>query len=64
MAEVTEGATGEAGVGSHKAHVSEHVDSAIVLLLLVVLFVYGFGAVGRYVGNRMQWPGLTGFFGG
>lgn len=64
MAEATESVAGEAGVGHERAHFSENIDSAIVLLLLIVLFVYGFGAVGRYVGNRLGAPGVTGFFGG
>lgn len=49
---------------SAKLDVSEHLDSAIIMLVLIALFVYAFGAVGRYVGNRAGWSGVTGFFGG
>lgn len=64
MAEVSEGVEGEGGVGKSKVRFSEHLDIAIVLLILVALFVYAFGAVGRSVGNSVGSPGLTSFFGG
>lgn len=48
--------------GSFDLH--EHLDIAIVMLILIALFVYGFGAVGRYAGNSLNTPGVTAFFGG
>lgn len=62
MAEETVNA--EAGAGHEKAHFTEHFDSAIVLLLLIVLFVAAAFAAGRYIGNTLGAPGVTGFFGG
>lgn len=44
--------------------VSEHFDIAIIMLILIAFFVYGFGAVGRYIGNTTNSPGITAFFGG
>jgi hypothetical protein len=52
-----------AGVGgSFDLH--EHLDIAIVMLILIALFVYGFGAAGRLIGNKTNTPGITAFFGG
>jgi hypothetical protein len=45
-------------------NISEHVNIAVVLLILIALFVYGFGAVGRHVGNKTNSPGVTAYFGG
>ena len=64
MAEAEEGITGEAGAGRDRVHFSEHLDIAIVMLVLIALFVHAFGAVGRHVGNRSGRPGVTAFFGG
>ncbi|MGH7239271.1 MAG: hypothetical protein ACREHG_04290 [Candidatus Saccharimonadales bacterium] len=55
MAEATE---------SESVDVHEHLDSALVMLILITFFVYGAGALGRYAGNRLNKPGLTAFFGG
>jgi hypothetical protein len=52
-----------AGVGG-KVDISEHFNIAIVMLILIALFVFGFGAVGRHVGNKTNSPGITSFFGG
>jgi hypothetical protein len=48
--------------GSFDVH--EHLDIAIVMLILIALFVYGFGAAGRYIGNSINAPGVTAYFGG
>jgi hypothetical protein len=64
MADVSEGVTGEAGVDHEEARFSEHLDIAIILLVLFALFVFAFGAVGRSLGNRTNSPGITAFFGG
>jgi len=57
MAEESESAGGSVAV-------SEHFNIAIVMLILIALFVYGFGAAGRALGNQMNAPGVTAFFGG
>lgn len=46
------------------ASFNEHFDIALVFLVLIALFVYGFGAVGRAAGNHFNAPGVTTFFGG
>jgi hypothetical protein len=43
---------------------SEHLDIAVIMLILIAFFVYGFGAIGRYIGNTLDAPGVSGFFGG
>jgi hypothetical protein len=54
-----------AGISEHEsAGISEHFDIAIIMLILIAFFVYGFGAVGRYIGNSINAPGVTAFFGG
>lgn len=58
MAEDESGSIG----GSVDLH--EHLDIAIVMLLLIAFFVFAIGGVGRYIGNRSNMPGLTAFFGG
>lgn len=52
-----------AGVGG-SVSLHEHLDIAIVMLLLIAFFVYGIGAVGRAVGNKLGAPGVAAFFGG
>lgn len=47
-----------------KIDFSEHLNIAIVMLILIALFVYAFGAVGRSIGNKTNSPGVTAFFGG
>jgi hypothetical protein len=42
----------------------EHLDNALVMLLLITLFVTAMQAVGRYIGNRTGQSGVTAFFGG
>jgi hypothetical protein len=64
MADVDEGVSGEAGVGHERARFTEHLDIAIVLLILIALFVCALQAVGRHVGNSTNSPGVTAFFGG
>jgi len=55
----------EEEVSEHAAAgLGEHFDNAAIMLILIALFVFGFGAVGRYVGNKLGSPGVTGFFGG
>jgi hypothetical protein len=44
--------------------VHEHLDIAIVMLLLILFFVCGGMAAGRYIGNSLNAPGVTAFFGG
>ena len=52
-----------AGVGgSFDLH--EHLDIAVIMLILIALFVYAFGAAGRLAGNSINAPGITAFFGG
>jgi hypothetical protein len=47
-----------------KVSLSEHLDTAIVMLILIALFTAAFFAVGRAAGNRFGWTGVTTFFGG
>lgn len=47
-----------------KIDISEHFNIAIVMLILIAFFVYGFGAMGRHLGNKTNSPGITSFFGG
>ena len=52
-----------ASVGE-RASMRDHMDNPLVFLFLIALFVYGVGCFGRAVGNRMDSPGVTAFFGG
>jgi hypothetical protein len=47
-----------------KATLRDHIDNPIVVLIIISLFVYGFGAFGRSAGNRFNQPGVVSFFGG
>lgn len=58
---MAENESGNVG-GSFDLH--EHLDIAIVMLLLIAFFVYAIGCAGRYVGNATNTPGVTAFFGG
>lgn len=62
MAEGEESA--EAGGASEKVEARDHFDNPLVFLVVIGLFVYGFGCAGRALGNRIQKPGITAFFGG
>jgi hypothetical protein len=54
-----------AGVeASGKVGLHEHLDNPLVFVFLIGLVVYAMGAVGRYVGNTYNVPGVTTFFGG
>lgn len=57
-------AESESGNVGGSVDVHEHLDIAIIMLILIALFVFGFGAVGRAIGNKTTMPGLTAFFGG
>lgn len=52
-----------ASVGE-KASMRDHMDNPLVFLLVIAVFVYGVGCFGRALGNRMNAPGVTSFFGG
>lgn len=52
-----------AGVGG-SVDLHEHLNIAIVMLLLILLFVSSGQAIGRYIGNKLGAPGVTAFFGG
>ena len=62
MAEAEEGAA--AGGASEKVSARDHFDNPLVFLVIIGLFVYGFGCAGRAAGNRFNKPGVTSFFGG
>lgn len=57
MAEVEESERADVGV-------RDHFDNAVVMLILIALFVYAFGAVGRAVAKKYNKPGVNTFFGG
>lgn len=53
------------GVGeSGKVGVREHIDNPLFVLIIIGLFVYGFGAAGRAIGHAINAPGVVTFFGG
>lgn len=54
----------ESGSVGGSVDLHEHLDIAIVMLILIAFFVFGFGAAGRYIGNNLNAPGVTAFFGG
>jgi hypothetical protein len=49
---------------SAEVGVKEHFDNAVVMLILIALFVYAFGAVGRAIAKKTNKPGINTFFGG
>ena len=57
-------ADSEAGEAEGRVGFREHIDNPIVFILLIVLAVYAFGAVGRSAGSALHMPGLVAFFGG
>lgn len=52
-----------ASVGE-RASMRDHLDNPLVFLVVIGLFVYALGCGGRALGNRMNAPGVTSFFGG
>lgn len=59
-----ESASGEVSAGRSKIGFSERADTALVFLILVLLFVSAGQAFMRWAGNRYGWAGLTSFGGG
>lgn len=62
MADADESAS--VGGASESVGMRDHLDNPLVFLVVIGLFVYGFGCAGRAFGNRVNAPGITGFFGG
>jgi hypothetical protein len=42
----------------------ERHKNPLSVLVVIGLFVYAFGAFGRWIGNKIEAPGLVSFFGG
>lgn len=42
----------------------EKLDNPLFFLSMVAVFVFAFGAFGRWAGNKVGAPGLVAFFGG
>jgi hypothetical protein len=49
---------------NEKASFRDHIDNPVVVLIIITLAVYAFGAFGRSAGNRFNKPGIVSFFGG
>lgn len=54
----------EAAGVSENVGVREHIDNPLFVLIIIGVFVYGFGAAGRAVGHAVNSPGVVAFFGG
>ncbi|MGH7239168.1 MAG: hypothetical protein ACREHG_03770 [Candidatus Saccharimonadales bacterium] len=41
----------------------DHLDNPLLVLVVIAIFVYAVGALGRWAGNSMHAPGVASFFG-
>lgn len=53
----------EVGASEH-ADLHDHLDNAVFTIFFLAIAIYAIGAVGRMVGNKVNAPGVTAFFGG
>ena len=54
----------EGAMVSEKADLHDHLDNAVFTIFFLAIAIFAIGCVGRMVGNKLNAPGVTGFFGG